>query len=97
MPNDSNYTTTPLRCPDCHATLDIPVIVNGLQRGDDGKRTLSFEVQDNVFEPFIQRHMSLSEHPLLAEAVGDDWSTDGESAALGGGPGVTSTKTTSKS
>lgn len=89
-----NYTTTPVRCPDCIATLDIPVVVNGLERGKDGKRTLTFQVHDEVFEPYIQRHMSLSDHPKLAEQIGDDWATadKGSDTATLGGPGVTSTQ-----
>jgi len=68
----TNYTTTPLRCPDCHATLDIPVQVAGLERNDDGDRILQFKVQEDAFQPYITHHVSLSDHSLLAELIGSD-------------------------
>lgn len=75
-------TALEARCPDCSASLAIPVIVSGLGRNDDGDRVLTLTVQDAVFEPYIRRHLALSDHPHLAEQVGDDWRVDDAGDAI---------------
>lgn len=69
-------TALEARCPDCSASLAIPVMLSGLERNDDGERILELKVQDEVFEPYIRRHLRLSDHPILGEAVGEDWTFD---------------------
>lgn len=69
-------TAIEARCPDCHSSLAIPVMLHGLDRNDDGERILELKVQDEVFEPYIRRHLALSDHPILSETVGEDWTVD---------------------
>lgn len=69
-------TVIEARCPDCHTSLKVPVIVSGLERNDDGNRVLTLTVQDELFEPYVRQHLALSDHPQLSEQVGDDWATD---------------------
>jgi hypothetical protein len=75
-------TVIEARCPDCSASLKVPVVVSGLERNDDGERVLTLTVQDELFEPYARQHLALSDHPELSALVGDDWSTAETGAPL---------------
>ncbi|ACU39429.1 hypothetical protein [Actinosynnema mirum] len=75
-PHPRSATSIEARCPDCTASLRIPVLLSGLRRGESGDRQLVLTVQDPVFEPYIRQHLQLSAHPRLAEELGEDWRYD---------------------